>query len=219
MEPSSLERVEQSVIIEQPIVVRTPLARARAIGRICVARALVQVHRWAEAGWATSAVTVWAFLQSSVMPGPAETLLVPLGLTEPHRVWRFAGGAAIGSFAGALVSFAIGHFAFQRLGLPMLALIGFDLSDVERSRALFATHGWLLVALSTITPLSLKLTSMAAGAFGVPAAGFALVVLVGRVVRFAVVATVVYYAGERLSRWLARRGVSLRDRETLDAVR
>jgi membrane protein YqaA with SNARE-associated domain len=145
------------------------------------------------------------------MPGPAETLLVPLGLAEPHRVWRFAGAATLGSFAGALVSFAIGEFAFYSLGLPMLGLFGFDIVDVERSRALFADHGLLLVALSTITPLSLKLTSMAAGAFGIPVGRFALLVLVGRTVRFLIVAAVVYYAGERLSHWLARRDVSLRD--------
>ena len=211
MEPSSKEQVPRSVVIEPVVVIRTPLARARAIARSCVRRAVLRVHRWAEAGWATSAVGAWAFLQSSILPGPAETLLVPLGLAEPHRVWRFAGSAAVGSFAGALVSFTIGQFAFYSVGLPLLGLLGFDMLDVERSRALFADHGLLLVGLSTITPLSLKLTSMAAGAFGIPAGRFAMLVFVGRVVRFFVVAAVVYYSGERLSRWLARRGMSLRE--------
>ena len=82
--------------------------------------------------------------------------------------------------------------------------------EIRVRRALFANHGLWLIALSTITPLSLKLTSMAAGAFGISAGRFAMLVLVGRVVRFFVVAAVVYYSGERLSRWLARRGLSLR---------
>jgi membrane protein YqaA with SNARE-associated domain len=211
MEPPSKEPVQPSVLIEQAVVVESPVARVRAIGRSVVRRALLRVHRWAAAGWATSAVAAWAFLQSSILPGPAETLLVPLGLAEPHRVWRFAGSAAVGSFAGALVSFAIGHFAFYSLGLPILGLLGFDGLDVERSRALFANHGLWLIALSTITPLSLKLTSMAAGAFGISAGRFAMLVFVGRVVRFFVVAAVVYYSGERLSRWLARRGMSLHE--------
>ena len=213
-ENASVETVieEQSIRAEEAVVIRTRLQRARAIVRMVARRALLLVHRWAEAGWATSAVGLWAFLQSSVLPGPAETLLVPLGLADPPRVWRFAGASTLCSFAGSLVSFAIGHFAFHSVGLPMLALVGIDVADVERSRALFADHGWMLVALSTITPLSLKLTSMAAGAFGVPALLFAFVVFAGRVVRFFAVAAVVYYAGARLSAWLKRRGIRLDER-------
>ena len=172
--------------------------------RAGVRRIYLTIHAWAETGWATSAIGTWAFLQASVVPGPVEAFFIPLALADRKRVWRFASAAILGSSLGALLAFAIGYFAFDTIGTRIISLLGFDGSDVERSRALFAAHGWMLVFVSTVTPISLKLSSIAAGAFGVPFPHFAAAVFTGRALRFLATAAVVYYAGERLSRYLAR---------------
>lgn len=172
--------------------------------RAGVRRIYLTVHAWAETGWATSAIGTWAFLQASVVPGPVEAFFLPLALADRKRVWRFASAAILGSSLGALLAFSIGYFAFDSIGLRIIDLLGFDGTDVARSRALFAAHGWMLVFLSTVTPISLKLSSIAAGAFGVPFSHFAMAVLTGRALRFLATAAVVYYAGERLSRYLSR---------------
>ena len=165
-------------------------------------RVYATVHAWAETGWATSAIGTWAFLQASVVPGPVEAFFIPLALADRKRVWRFASAAILGSSLGALLAFAIGYFAFDTIGLHVIGLLGFDSADIARSRALFAAHGWMLVFLSTVTPISLKLSSIAAGAFGVPFQHFAVAVFTGRALRFLATAMVVYYAGERLSHYL-----------------
>src|SRR5688572_20302375 len=79
-------------------------------------RALAWLHRLAEAGWATTAIGGWAFLQASVVPGPVDGVLVPLGLADPKRAWRFAGAALFGSTLGALVAYTIGAVAFESVG-------------------------------------------------------------------------------------------------------
>ena len=170
----------------------------------------VRMHAWAESGWATAAIGVWALLQASVVPGPVETLFLPLALADRRRAWRFAAAAIVGSSLGALLAFAIGRFAFDSIGVPMLSLLGFDSSDVTHSRTMFAEHGWMVVAVSTVTPISLKLSSIAAGAFGVPLSHFAVIVVVGRCVRFIATAAIVYYAGER---WEHRRASGVGSRE------
>ena len=48
--------------------------------RSLLARTLDRLHGWAESGWAGPAVGVWGVLQSSVVPGPSDTLLIPLGI-------------------------------------------------------------------------------------------------------------------------------------------
>ena len=120
-------------------------------------------------------------------------------------MWRFALSAIIGSALGALVSFGIGRFAFDSVGVPILGALGFCLDDVAQSRALFASHGWMLVVLSAAMPISLKMTGIAAGAFGVPFFHFAVAVFAGRAVRFFATAAVILYAGEKLSRRAERR--------------
>ena len=70
---------------------------------------------------------------------------------------------------------------------------------------MFARHGWLLVFWSTVSPLSTKLTCIAAGAFGLPFIEFIPALVVGRVIRFAVLTVLLRFAGERLLARLVRR--------------
>ena len=175
--------------------------------RAGVRRIYLTVHAWAETGWATSAIGAWAFLQASVVPGPVEAFFLPLALADRKRVWRFASAAILGSSLGALLAFGIGYFAFDSIGARIIELLGFDGTDVARSRALFAAHGWMLVFVATVTPISLKLSSILAGAFGVPFPHFAAAVFTGRALRFLATGAVVYYAGERLSRFVTRPAV------------
>lgn len=171
-----------------------------------VARLFDRLHDLAEAGWATTAVATWNLLQGSVMPGPVEALFIPLGLADPPRVWRFAAGALVGSLAGAAIAYAIGAHAFETVGLRVLGLAGMDAGEIEKMRVVFSRHGWTLVFLSTLTPVSTKLMSIAAGAFGVPFAPFMGGIAVGRAVRFVALAVVIRFAGHRLERWIHPRG-------------
>lgn len=175
------------------------LARAARVSRNKASRMYDRVHRWAEKGWATSLVGAWALLQASIVPGPVEALFLPFGLADRPKVWRFAGAAIVGSVLGSLIAFGIGHYAFDTLGIRLLGLFGVGANDLARTRALFETHGWMVVLLGTVMPGPLKLASMAAGAFGVPLFHFAAAILVGRSVRFLVGALIMYSAGKRVA--------------------
>src|ERR671914_784637 len=87
-------------------------------------RVLAQLHRLAEAGWAATAVGAWAFLQASFVPGPVDGVLVPLGLADPRRAWRFAWTALAGSTAGGIVAYTIGTVAFESVGRSILGWLG-----------------------------------------------------------------------------------------------
>lgn len=168
-------------------------------------RALAALHRLAERGWATTAVGAWAFLQASVFPGPVDAVIIPLGLADPPRAFRFSWAATVGATLGVALAWAIGVFAFDSVGLPMLGLVGLDEHDVDALRGRFQGHGWWIVLIASVTPLPLKLTAIAAGAAGVPLTEVALTVFLARGVRFFTVAAVVRYAGDRVERWIERR--------------
>lgn len=177
------------------------MTKRRSI-RARIASLYDRLHRLAEAGWAVTAIALYNLMQGSVLPGPADALFLPLGLADTPRVWRFAAAAVAGSVVGAMIAWGIGYFAFETVGLPVLGLVGFDAADVDRYRDVFEKHGWLLLFLSTVTPVSTKLISIAAGAFGLAFVPFVLVLAAGRAVRFAVMSLIVIYAGHRLQRWV-----------------
>lgn len=162
-------------------------------------------HRWAESGWGGAAVGGWGFLQASVVPGPTDTVFVPLGLADPPRVFRLALWATAGATLGGLVAYTVGVSGFEQLGRPFLELLGVSERALEASHATFARRGWLLVLLSTISPLSSKVVCLAAGAFGVPIWQFAPALLAGRALRYFTIALLLRYAGPRLLQIIARR--------------
>jgi membrane protein YqaA with SNARE-associated domain len=190
--------------IERPRAAGTRPHPRERLSRAAV-RALAQLHRLAEAGWAATAVGTWAFLQASVVPGPVDGVLVPLGLADPRRAWRFAWSALAGSTLGALVAYTIGSIAFESVGRVLLGWLGVTAAEIERVRALFKVRGLWLVLLSTVTPLSGKLVAIAAGAFGIPVLPFVATMAIGRGVRYGVIAAVVRYFGDRAERYVERR--------------
>jgi membrane protein YqaA with SNARE-associated domain len=164
-----------------------------------------KLHEWAESGWSRSAVGLWALLQGSVVPGPSDTFLIPLGLGEPSRAYTFAAWATMGATIGGLIAYYIGAELFEVVGGPLLSLLSVGPGGLEQSRDLFDRHGWKLVALSTISPLSTKFVCIAAGALGVPVLEFTLALVAGRAARFFLIATLIRYSGEKLRLWLERQ--------------
>ena len=178
-------------------------------------RLLRTLHRWAESGWARGATTTWEFLQSSVVPGPSGAIFAPLAVADPPRAPMLAAWAAAGAITGGVLAYLIGSEAFEAVGRQVLGFVGVSDKTLLASEAMFARHGWKIVFLSTISPLSTKLTCIAAGAFGIPFVQFVPALAVGRVIRFAALTVILRFAGTRLQARLARRRGSRADAEVV----
>lgn len=147
----------------------------------------------------------WGFLQGSVMPGPTDAVFLPLAVSDPGAAFRLALWAVLGATTGGVLAFGIGAQAFEELGRPLLHLVGVSDRVIDASHAAFDRRGWLLVLLSTISPLPSKAVCIGAGAFGVPFWLFVPALAAGRTLRFGTLAVVVRLAGPRLLEWLSRR--------------
>ena len=172
------------------------------------------LHRWGESGWAGSAVGGWGVLQGSVVPGPSDAVLIPLGLADPRRALTLAAWATAGATVGGLIAYAIGAQLLSGVDNSIVSWLGISPESWESRRAQFEDRGWILVALSTISPLSTKVVCFGAGAFGVPAGEFFLALLVGRGARFLAVGLMLRFAGKGVrrafERWLGRPVDTLR---------
>jgi membrane protein YqaA with SNARE-associated domain len=170
-----------------------------------LSRVIAALHRWAESGWAGSATATWEFCQSAVVPGPSGAVFAPLALADPPRAPRLAMWATAGAVAGGCIAYLIGAEALEGLAKPIFSALGVSPATLTASEVMFERHGWVIVFLSTISPLSTKLTAIAAGAFGLPFVQFFPALAVGRAVRFAALTVILRFAGERLWARLRRR--------------
>ena len=171
-----------------------------------LSRVIRALHRWAESGWSGTATATWELLQGSVVPGPSGAVFAPLAVADPPEAPRLAIWGTVGSIIGGCIAYLIGVTAFDGFGHTILSMLGVSQATLASSQAMFERHGWLLVFTSTISPLSTKIVSIAAGGFGLPFMSFFPALVVGRAIRFAVLTVLLRFAGERLQRRLARRG-------------
>ena len=172
-----------------------------------LSRLYAALHRWAESGWAGAATATWEVLQGSVVPGPSGAIFAPLVVADPERAPRLACWAVLGAIAGGCLAYLIGAQAFDTIGHRVLSTLGVSEATLASSAGMFERHGWMLVFIATISPLSTKLTCIAAGAFALPLPQFLPALMAGRALRFAVLALLLRFAGERIqSRLLKPRG-------------
>jgi membrane protein YqaA with SNARE-associated domain len=171
-----------------------------------LSRLYAALHRWAESGWAGTATATWEVLQGSVVPGPSGAIFAPLVVADPERGPRLACWAAAGAFAGGCIAYLIGAQAFETVGRTVVTTLGVSEATLASSAGMFERHGWLIVFIATISPLSTKLTCIAAGAFALPLPQFLPALMAGRAIRFAILTLLFRFAGERLKSRLIKRG-------------
>lgn len=164
---------------------------------------------WARHRRAPAYLTVLSFFEAIVFPVMPEVMLAPMCVAEPRKAYRFATLSLVGSLAGALVGYALGHFAFEALK-PMFAALGWleriD-AQVAELRAVVAASPWRafwLLVIAGFTPIPLKIFTWASGIVGVPIVAFLASMVVGRGKRVYLIAVVIRIGGARAEAALRR---------------
>lgn len=170
-------------------------------------RALV----WAAHPRAEAYLGLLSLLEAIIFPVAPEVMLAPMVLAKPHRWIRYATISLAGSLLGALVGYALGHYAFGALR-PLFAELGWlpRIDDlVGRLGSEVATHPWnafWMLVLAGFVPVPLKVFTWASGIVGMPLLPFLAGMLVGRGKRVFLLAGLIRLGGRRaeeaLHRWI-----------------
>jgi membrane protein YqaA with SNARE-associated domain len=168
-------------------------------------RALV----WARHPRAPLLLFLLSFGEAVIVPVPPEVMLAPMCLSRPRRSFWFAGYSLVGSLLGAVVGYALGHYAFE-LVKPLLASLGWmDRIDAQVAylRGIAAQSPWKtfwILVLAGFTPIPLKFFTWASGIVGVPLFPFLASMGVGRGKRVFLIATAIRLGGVRAEAALRR---------------
>ena len=164
---------------------------------------------WARHRRAPAFLTGLSFAEAVVFPVPPEVMLAPMCLAQPKRGFWFATLSLLGSLAGAVVGYALGHYAYE-LVKPLLAALGWmeriD-AQVQQLREIAAHSPWQafwLLVLAGFTPIPLKIFTWASGIVGVPLVPFLASMFIGRGKRVYLVALAIRLGGVRAEAALRR---------------
>ncbi|MDW4497706.1 YqaA family protein [Sulfitobacter sp. D35] len=149
-------------------------------------------------------LAVVSFVESSFFPIPPDVLMIPMILAAPHRAWLIALVAMVSSVLGGLLGYAIGAFAFETIGRPILEMLG-KADAMAAFGTRFNDFGFWAVLTAGITPFPYKVITIMSGWTGMPLATFTATSLLARGIRFFVVAGLLRAFGAPVREFIERR--------------
>ena len=155
-------------------------------------------HRYAGA-W----LALFAFVEASFFPIPPHPLLGWMCLANPKQAMRYAAIATIGSVAGGLLGYAIGHFLFASVGVQLLSLLHLTHAFPYAACQLRANAFYLIVG-KGVTPIPFKLVTITAGFVGVPLGTFVAASVLSRSISFMIVGVLFRVFGAPIKAFIDR---------------
>jgi len=162
-------------------------------------RRAMQWSRHPHAPWYLGGLS---FAESSFFPVPPDVMLAPMCLANPRRALAFALLTTLASVAGGLLGYAIGHFALDAV-LPWLQESRYW-PAYQTAVAWFDRWGVWAVFVAGFSPIPYKVFTIAAGALSMALLPFTLASIVGRGLRFFLVASLMAWGGARMEAMLSR---------------
>jgi membrane protein YqaA with SNARE-associated domain len=144
-----------------------------------------------------------AFIESSFFPIPPDIMLIPMILAARSRAFRIALVTVVASVAGGLFGYALGAFAFDSIGQPILASLGKEGSILAFNEKYNAYGPWA-VLIAGVTPFPFKVITIMSGWTGMALVPFVLSALVARAIRFFAVALLLYYFGPAIRSFIEK---------------
>lgn len=152
---------------------------------------LLAAHR--HAPWYLGGLST---IESIFFPVPPDVMLAPMALARPPAWWRLALLTTLTSVLGGVIGYALGWFAIEAV-LPWVERAGHADTYAE-VQSLFERYGVWIMFVAAFTPIPFKVFTVAGGAAAMPLLPFVLASLVGRGIRFFLVAGVVAWGGPKV---------------------
>jgi len=160
------------------------------------------VIRWSEHRRAPYYLAGVSFAESSMFPVPPDVMLVSMALAKPKQSWNYALIATISSVLGGMFGYLLGYLFIGAIQ-PYLAYWGYA-DTYEMVQQWFNDWGVWVVFIAGFSPVPYKLFTLGAGAVHLAFLPFVLASIIGRGMRFYLVAGAMYWGGERIQRVLNR---------------
>jgi len=152
------------------------------------------VLSWADSQYATPALFLLAFTESSFFPIPPDILLIAMAISLPLRAFKYAAWCTIGSLAGGIVGYGIGSIGYESIGKPIIDF--YHAHDIMLAiKAQYDTYGFWGVLVAAITPIPYKVFTITSGFFDFSFPQFLGASIIGRSFRFFAVATLIWKYG------------------------
>jgi len=143
-----------------------------------------------------------SFAESSFFPVPPDVMLAPMVLARPDRAWRLAFLTTVTSVLGGMLGYLIGLLAIEA-AMPLIDRFGYR-AGFLLAQEWFIEWGFLAILAAGFAPIPYKIFTISAGAVAMPLLPFVIASMIGRGLRFYLVAGLVATVGPAIEHKLKR---------------
>lgn len=168
-------------------------------------RLYLRVESLSATRYAVAAMVVVSVVDGSFFPIPPFALLVPMVLARPQKWLWYSALGIVASLFGGLIGYWLGMLLregaidFLQVDLNVrITRFGVDATLGE----LLGRNFWFLALLCSVLPTPFKVVAIGSGLVDVPLDRFFLAAVLGRSVRFLLVAGAMRFIGPTARRWL-----------------
>lgn len=162
-----------------------------------------KVMVWSKHKYAPYYLYFTAFIESIFWPIPVDIMLAPMALAKRHLAWRFALGATIFSVLGGACGYYLGHVLYEPVVLPFIEMMGYQ-DKIATAQSWFSEWGVMVIFIASFTPIPFKVFTITAGVMSMVFWPFLLTALIGRGLRFFMVAGLMVLGGEKMEAKLSK---------------
>ena len=147
-------------------------------------------------------LAVISFAESSFFPIPPDVMLAPMTLARPRHWALLATITTLSSVAGGALGYFIGSHLIE-WAMPAIERFGYR-AAYDTAVDWFARYGFYAIIIKGLTPIPYKIFTISAGAAQMPFWPFMGASLIGRGMRFYLVAGVMQFAGPAVQERMLR---------------
>ena len=158
---------------------------------------------WAKTKYASLALFLIAFAESSFFPVPPDVLLIPMVIAERKKWFQIALICSVGSVLGALLGYFIGYQFYELIGQKIVDLYNLQ-AAVDIVSAKYHEHAFIAIFTAAFTPIPFKVFTIVAGLVKISITTLIVASAIGRSARFFIVAILLRIFGEKIQYFIEK---------------
>ncbi len=154
--------------------------------------------RWAHTPHMAVALFLIAFTESSFFPIPPDFLMIAILMINAKRWRRYALIATVGSVLGAVLGYAVGWGFYETVGSRIADAYHLN-TAIQLIGSKFEQHAFLTIFTAAFTLIPFKVFTISAGLFKISIWQMLIASIIGRGMRFFIIAWLIHRFGKRLN--------------------
>jgi membrane protein YqaA with SNARE-associated domain len=171
-------------------------------------RLKVWILHWANTKWGVWALFICAFFDASVFGLPTPMLFFALALMNIKKVYIYVLFGTLGTLAGAVAGYSIGHFAWLNANGEFTGVAqfmfnnipGFSVAVYDKIHLLYAKWDFWILFVAAALPLPFKIFSISSGVFDINLVIFSIATLISQGLKFMVLALLTIKLGPEVKK-------------------